>query len=287
MSGMSSLPTTIWAKSHWRFLHIMALTYPVYPRTSDKERVKNFLNNLHEFIPCSQCRRHLIENMKIHILTDEILSVKLRLILWVHDLHNMVNMMLGKKILSFEESLIQLIISDDTVSCCHNNNHNDEILEDGISKLLEDDISKSPPSISFDDVFNSYNLKRLPFIQSNVCSRDLKEHRIKIDDVCKLQLDFIKKHEEITKIADEKEQEFLKKLSPIAREDYLKNKIIDKERIFNMRYKKVELNNIVQKQEYIDVELLVNNFLEVYNKTNDENKRIEIENVLGLILECL
>jgi hypothetical protein len=185
-----SLPTTLWGRSYWKFLHFTALIYPIYPRDTDKARIRYLIENLHHFLPCSQCSRHMLENIKFHPLTDDTLNVKLKLLLWVHDLHNMVNKTLGKEMIQFEDSFVRLLTLDEKIECC---SHDQKINND-------DNIQDSHIDVTFDDVCHKYNLKRLFKKDNNV---------IELEDIYKTHLDFMKKHEEISKIAIEKEEEFL------------------------------------------------------------------------------
>lgn len=100
---------TIWGPHAWTFMHCVTLSYPMEPTPEDKEYMRNFFGSLPGILPCYKCRM----NFKTHIskipLTDEVLSSKEKLVKWLIDIHNVVNQMNGKKIMSYEEA----------ISCCH------------------------------------------------------------------------------------------------------------------------------------------------------------------------
>jgi hypothetical protein len=93
-----------WGKNAWYFLHITALNYDNinYRRIKYLEFYKNFIS----LIPCPICKRHFIDNLKKikynlenNINSDNIFN-------WTVDLHNEVNRMNGKDVISHLEAKI-------------------------------------------------------------------------------------------------------------------------------------------------------------------------------------
>jgi hypothetical protein len=317
-----SLPTTLWGRSYWRFLHFMALTYPVYPTESDKERLKRFVDDLHKFLPCTQCGKHLVDNLKVHPLTEETLTIKIKLILWFHDLHNIVNKLTGKNIVKFEDAFVKLLTSDVSESqCCSHGpktstyddsnyvQDNEQTYQDD-EQIYDEQIydgqiydpdaktkSIMPREVTYDDICQRYDIMKLLRFSNDNDNNNNKETSdiVKVSDVCKLRMESIRKNEEISKLAKEKEQEFLNKLNDIDRENYLNSKNLDKEYIMNI--KRISFETAFQKgpdigdislikQDKIDMKLLINNLLDLHKNSCDDGKKLEVENVIGILLEC-
>jgi hypothetical protein len=99
MSG----PNT-WGPYGWNFLHYVTLGYPKNPDTDDKKNYKLFFESLKNILPCPKCAKHYEENLKVLPLTDEILDDKEKLIKWLIDVHNRVNVSTGKPEMEYTEA---------------------------------------------------------------------------------------------------------------------------------------------------------------------------------------
>jgi hypothetical protein len=96
----------IWGKCGWVLIHSIAVNYPNNPSPSEKENTIKFFTLLGDMLPCRYCRQHYHENLKtIPINADS----KMDLIWWTIDLHNKVNIITGKKVLSRKEALQKII----------------------------------------------------------------------------------------------------------------------------------------------------------------------------------
>jgi hypothetical protein len=93
-----------WGKEGWKFLHFVSLGYPDYPTEIQKEQYKNFFYSIKYVLPCRKCSLHYTENLDKHPLTDNILSSKDKMINWVIDMHNEVNIMNNKPVVSYEDA---------------------------------------------------------------------------------------------------------------------------------------------------------------------------------------
>jgi hypothetical protein len=99
-----SLDPSVWGPHYWFFLHTIAISYPLIPTKENKKKYYDFINNLYLFIP-----DHKIGNKFNKLLNKypvlPYLDSKQSFMKWVHFIHNKVNTMLGKKNMSYQESL--------------------------------------------------------------------------------------------------------------------------------------------------------------------------------------
>ena len=90
---------SIWGPHAWIFLHSITFNYPNKPSPVQEKSAINFFNSLRYLLPCSICKdnyeNHLIKNP----IKDNVKSKK-DLIKWLIDIHNHVNLTLGKPIVS-------------------------------------------------------------------------------------------------------------------------------------------------------------------------------------------
>jgi hypothetical protein len=93
----------IWGPHAWFLLHTISFNYPENPTPVDKNNIRNFIYSFGEVIPCDACKIHFKQNLKNVPLTEEALESNNNLVIWFIDLHNVVNKMNGKKILTQED----------------------------------------------------------------------------------------------------------------------------------------------------------------------------------------
>ena len=92
----------VWGPKLWFVIHTVALNYPEHPSYQDKRNHEDFFNNLSLIIPCEKCRIHFREKLnKYPIITH--LDNPDKLFRYTILLHNEVNQMLNKPIMSYEE----------------------------------------------------------------------------------------------------------------------------------------------------------------------------------------
>lgn len=92
----------IWGPYFWFTLHTITLSYPDKPTYENKRNFNDFFINLQNVIPCAKCREHYrthITNYPISTALDS----KQDLVVWCFNLHNIVNISLGKKQMEFHE----------------------------------------------------------------------------------------------------------------------------------------------------------------------------------------
>ena len=93
--------TDIWGSPGWLFLHSVALNYPEKPTYKDKVYMKTFFEIVGKVLPCNSCKKHYEDNLKKLPIQ---LNSKNELVMWTIDLHNLVNKILDKKIISRKQA---------------------------------------------------------------------------------------------------------------------------------------------------------------------------------------
>jgi hypothetical protein len=110
----------IWGKYVWMSLHLIALGYPINPTQEDKNAYKNFFNDFHKVIPCVDCAHHYKTNLNDVPLTDTVFSSRNNIFDWTVEIHNKVNVMLGKPVITKEHAYNiftnQIIAQNDIIS---------------------------------------------------------------------------------------------------------------------------------------------------------------------------
>ena len=88
--------TNVWGPSLWHYLHIISFNYPVEPTKENKKYYRQFINNLKYTLPCKYCRDNLKNNLKDIPLTANALKNRDNFSVWMYELHEHINKMLGK-----------------------------------------------------------------------------------------------------------------------------------------------------------------------------------------------
>jgi hypothetical protein len=91
----------VWGPKAWRLIHCTAQSYPDKPTEEDKHNYYQFYHNLPYILPCCICKDHFLEQLKINPIK---LGSQKELSFWLYDLHNNVNKMNKKKILTYQEA---------------------------------------------------------------------------------------------------------------------------------------------------------------------------------------
>lgn len=89
--------TSIFGPATWHLLHCMSFNYPEYPSKCEKEKYMNFVLSLKDILPCGKCRTNLEKNFEKHPLTMKNMESREEFSLYIYELHEVVNNMLGKK----------------------------------------------------------------------------------------------------------------------------------------------------------------------------------------------
>jgi hypothetical protein len=102
---MTNLGPESWGPHAWKFIHIVALAYPVKPTLEDKQNYKRFYTTIGDIIPCAHCREHYKENLVKNPITDDILMSRKKLLNWTIDIHNEVNKLTGKNTYDYDTAV--------------------------------------------------------------------------------------------------------------------------------------------------------------------------------------
>lgn len=93
----------VWGPCAWEFLHMITFNYPDTPTEMDKNNMKKFFYSLPYVLPCQTCGDNLKKHYIHKALNDDVLNNKKNLVYWLFEIHNMVNMSLGKKQITYDE----------------------------------------------------------------------------------------------------------------------------------------------------------------------------------------
>lgn len=99
------LSPKIWGRQAWHFIHMVALSYPESPTIEDRKNYMRFLNSLPLALPCPVCGEHFKEHMK---KIPPRMGGRKEFFEWTVDMHNEVNKLHQKKIISYEEAIDEL-----------------------------------------------------------------------------------------------------------------------------------------------------------------------------------
>lgn len=95
-----------WGPYFWATIHLAALGAPTILDSTQVSGYRSFYSAIPWVIPCQSCAEHLKENLKKLPLTDEVLKGADTLFAWTVKLHNQVNQMLGKSVVTVEQAKI-------------------------------------------------------------------------------------------------------------------------------------------------------------------------------------
>ena len=95
----AGFPPDVWGPSAWKLIHLAAAAFPENPTNDVRARYAAFFGSLEYVLPCGGCRmgyRALLNgSLK---LSPEVLADRLSLFRWTVELHNAVNVKLGKQV---------------------------------------------------------------------------------------------------------------------------------------------------------------------------------------------
>jgi hypothetical protein len=94
----------IWGPHFWFVLHIISFHYPEHPSTYEKDAIKNFYHSVKDILPCAACRQHYTNYLSRYPIEPH-LDTRMDLIRWVIQVHNFVNVSLGKPAYSVDTVL--------------------------------------------------------------------------------------------------------------------------------------------------------------------------------------
>jgi len=92
----------IWGPYFWFILHIISFNYPKNPTQYDKQVYKDFFTSVKDILPCKNCKTHYNKYLQEYPITPY-LDNKIQFIDWLINIHNRVNMSLGKQMLTRQQ----------------------------------------------------------------------------------------------------------------------------------------------------------------------------------------
>lgn len=101
-----NIDPNLWGSSSWKFMHYITIAYPQQSTEEIKRSTYNFFTSLKDLLPCEKCRYNFGYHLQRHPLTDDILSSRNKLIHWLIDIHNDVNISIGKPTLTYDQALL-------------------------------------------------------------------------------------------------------------------------------------------------------------------------------------
>lgn len=157
--------TAVWGPGLWHTLHTMSFNYPIHPTHTQKLDYFNYLKSLQKVLPCKYCRENYEKNIMSAGFNTGIFDNRMKFSKFIYDLHNEVNIMLGKKkFLTFDKVRVRY--------------------EHFRSRCLEKDKGKRA---GYEDGCTDplYGLKSKCIIK--IVPKDKKESTFQIDPKCKLE----------------------------------------------------------------------------------------------------
>ena len=92
----------IWGKHAWIFLHSVSMNYPDNPSNNDRKNYKDFFENLRYVLPCEVCKKHFSQHIQSNSIVSALHSKK-KLVEWVIEVHNQVNISLNKPTMNYDQ----------------------------------------------------------------------------------------------------------------------------------------------------------------------------------------
>ena len=89
-----------WGPATWNALHCFAHSAPKVLNDSEQARFRLMLDLVGEHLPCPTCRRHFKEYLEEHYVNA---MTREDLVEFLNDMHNSVNVRLGKRAFTLEE----------------------------------------------------------------------------------------------------------------------------------------------------------------------------------------
>lgn len=89
-----------WGPPGWNWIHIFTIRYPIHPTEEDKKYAMSTLRQFVDTLPCVECKKHAA----IYINSNPPnLQNTYSFREWARNFHNMVNLRLRKRCISYEE----------------------------------------------------------------------------------------------------------------------------------------------------------------------------------------
>lgn len=89
-----------WGPAAWKFLHAASFAVDEYPTKTDQKRISKFFETLPYMLPCKICRQHFLDFAQDQPIDT---SSRKTITQWIVNLHNNVNKLNKKRIVTYEE----------------------------------------------------------------------------------------------------------------------------------------------------------------------------------------
>lgn len=99
-----TLEPKIWGPQYWFVLHTIAMSYPIKPNDTIRKKFYDFYQNLPLFMPVEEIGNNFSKFLDKYPVTPYLES-RQSLVRWTHFIHNKINIALGKKTMTMEESM--------------------------------------------------------------------------------------------------------------------------------------------------------------------------------------
>jgi hypothetical protein len=98
------LNSEVWGPKYWFFLHTVAYTYPLHPNAITKRKYYDLIQNMPLFIPDPDMGNRFASLLDKYPVTPY-LDNRDSFMLWMHFIHNKMNVLLGKEEISYLANL--------------------------------------------------------------------------------------------------------------------------------------------------------------------------------------
>ena len=88
----------VWGPVGWKFLHSITFNYPHRPTNAEMKSTIDFFGSLGKMLPCTICQQHYENHLKQYPIEDAVIN-RSSLVNWLINIHNQVNIQLGKPVL--------------------------------------------------------------------------------------------------------------------------------------------------------------------------------------------
>jgi hypothetical protein len=253
---MEGINNTIWGPVYWKMFHYVTLTYPLAPKQEDANRMKFFFTELvPHIIPCPLCRSHYSKNLQINPLTDDILEIKFKFVIWLINMHNYVNKQLGKDEMSVEDALVSLFVPENKKE----ENHNPHLAEKKYTQEKLKDFMNNIIHFKSDNYI--YDINEIIAEKEKIIENKKREEKILEEQKAKVLENTTPEELEKRKKAEEDKKQYFENLAKM----FKSKKIED-------NFKEVE----IKKQETINMNLVVEKILNHIENCNDNYVKYQI-----------
>lgn len=257
---MEGIANFVWGPVYWKMFHYVTLTYPIVPDNIHIEKIKSFFCDIVPIIlPCHICRKHYVKNLELNPLTNDILSIKFKFVIWFLNMHNYVNEQLGKNKLSYEDALVSLFIPG------HLKEKNTESNEHYKKKEKVYNKEKFQGLIK--------NLVYIPSANNFVYNIDsiIKQKETELENKKILEKQMKEENEKAKKEIESLDSDKKKEMEDVHKkyfEDIMK--LMTPKNVIKSADTEININTEITRQENIDMNIIIDKLLYYINKCDND-----------------